>query len=71
MPGYVLIDDALARRRAERIGLRLTGMLGVLFLAKKAGLIPSVKPTLDELRSTDYRMSERVYQDVLSRAGEE
>ena len=39
-------------------------------MAKEAGLIPGIKPTLDALRQTDFRMSERVYQDVLSRAGE-
>lgn len=67
---YVLIDDALARRKAEHIGLRLTGTLGVLLMAKQAGLIPAVKPILDELRSTDFRMSDRVRQGVLSKAGE-
>lgn len=39
-------------------------------MAKEAGPIPAVKPVLDELRSTDFRMSDRVYQDVLSRARE-
>jgi hypothetical protein len=67
---YVLIDDALARRKAEHIGLRLTGTFGVLLMAKKAGLVPAVKPILDELRQTDFRMSDRVYQDVLRRAGQ-
>jgi predicted nucleic acid-binding protein len=68
--GYVLLDDALARRKAEHIGLRLTGTLGILVMAKEAGLILAVKPVLDELRLTDFRMSDRVYQDVLSKAGE-
>ncbi len=67
---YVLIDDALARRKAEHIGLRLTGTLGLFLMAKKAGLISAVKSILDELRQTDFRMSDRVYQDVLSKAGE-
>lgn len=67
---YVLIDDALARKKAAHIGLRMTGTLGILLMAKEAGLIPNVKPILDELRQTDFRMGERVYQDVLSRAGE-
>lgn len=67
---YVLIDDALARRKASHIGLHVTGTVGVLLIAKAAGLIPDVKTVLDELRQTDFRMSERVYQEVLSKAGE-
>lgn len=68
---YAIIDDALARRRAEHVGLRLTGTLGVLLMAKAAGLIPAVKPILDELRSTDFRMSDRVYRNVVREAGED
>ena len=67
---HVLIDDALARRKAGHIGLRVTGTLGILLMAREAGLILAVKPALDELRQTDFRMSERVYQDVLGKAGE-
>ena len=36
--GLVLIDDALARRKASHIELRLTGTLGILLIAKDAGL---------------------------------
>lgn len=67
---YVLLDDALARRKARFIKLRMTGTLGVLLMAKEAGLIRAVKPTLHELRQTDFRMSDKVYQDVLARAEE-
>lgn len=67
---YVLIDDRIARRKARLIGLRMTGTLGVLLMAKDAGLIRAVKPILDELRQTDFRMSSRVYQSVLTEANE-
>jgi predicted nucleic acid-binding protein len=67
---YVLIDDALARRKAGHIGLRVTGTLGILLMAREAGLILAVKPILDGLRQTDFRMSDRVYQDILGKAGE-
>lgn len=62
---YVLLDDGLARRKARRIGLRMTGTLGILLMAKDAGLIPAVGPILDELKQTDFRMSDRVYQELL------
>jgi len=68
--GYLLLDDALARRKAKHIGLRITGTLGILLMAKAAGLISAVRPVLDELRQTEFRMSERVHRDVLDKAGE-
>ena len=67
---YIILDDGLARRKARLIKLRLVGTLGVLLMAKEVGLIPAVKPILDELRQTEFRVSDRVYQNVLSKAGE-
>jgi len=67
---YVLLDDGLARRKARLIGLRMTGTLGILLMAREAGLISAVRPILDELRQTDFRMSDRIYQEVLLKAGE-
>jgi predicted nucleic acid-binding protein len=67
---YMLLDDALARRKADLIGLHVVGTLGALLMAKEAGLVDAIRPILDELRQTDFRMSERVYQAVLSKAGE-
>ena len=66
----VLLDDALARRKAERVGLTAIGTLGVLLMAKQAGLIEAVKPPLDALRQTDFRVSAQVLAEVLARAGE-
>lgn len=66
----LLLDDALARRKAERVGLTVIGTLGVLLLAKHGGLLAAVDPVLDELRQTDFRASARVYQEVLTKAGE-
>lgn len=67
---WLLLDDAVARRKAERIGLPVMGTLGVLVIAKHAGVIPAVKPALDELRQTDFRASERVYAEILAKARE-
>ena len=67
---YILLDDALARRKADLIGLSVVGTLGVLLMARKAGLVPAVKPILDDLMQTDFRMSERVCEAVLAKAGE-
>jgi predicted nucleic acid-binding protein len=67
---YVILDDGLARRKARVIKLQLVGTLGILLMAKMAGLIPAIKPILDELRQTDFRASDKVYRSVLAKAGE-
>ena len=67
---YLLLDDLKARRKARHLGLRVSGTLGVLLMAKAAGLVKEVKPLLDQLWKTDLRVSPEVYQDVLAKAGE-
>lgn len=39
-------------------------------LMKDAGLIQDVKPFLDRLMRSNFRMGEKVYWDVLHKAGE-
>lgn len=53
----LLLDDALARRKAERVGLNAIGTLGALLLAKQGGLLEAVEPVLTELQRTDFRAS--------------
>lgn len=66
----VVLDDALARRVAETLGLRLTGTLGLLLDAKRAGLIPAVGPLLDQLEALRFRVAPHTRAAVLKLAGE-
>ena len=66
----VLLDDRAARRLARASGLPLFGSAGVLLLAKRQGLLPLARPTLDQLRSVGLYLSDTVYQGLLARAGE-
>lgn len=66
----VVLDDASAREMAETLDLHLTGTLGLLLDAKKAGLIPALQPILDELQSLRFRLAQRTYSAVLRLAGE-
>jgi predicted nucleic acid-binding protein len=66
----VLLDDRDARRFARQRGVRVIGSAGVLLLAKGRGLIPLVRPLLDELLAAGLYLSGFTYREVLARAGE-
>ena len=66
----IILDDAKARRFAERLGLAITGTLGVVVRAKLNGIIQSVKPILEKIKRTDFRISEDFEISVLRAADE-
>jgi predicted nucleic acid-binding protein len=66
----VVLDDALARRVAETMDLRLTGTLGLLLAAKNAGLVPAVTPLLDQLQALRFRLVAHTRAAVIVLAGE-
>lgn len=66
----VVIDERLARRHAERLGLRLTGTLGILLRAKQLGAVEAVAPLIDQLRQGGIHLGDDVVSEVLRRAGE-
>lgn len=41
------------------------GILGILSLAKKQGMLKNIKSDIDMLRSSDYRISESLYTQIL------
>ena len=66
----VIIDERLARRHAKRLGLRLTGTLGVLLKSKQHGLVDSIAPLIEQLRSSGIRLSDALVATVLELADE-
>lgn len=67
----VILDDMSAREAARGFGLKFTGTLGVLLEAKRAGLLPEVRPHLDRLDALGFRVARETRLAVLRRAGEE
>ncbi len=47
----LILDDVAARNAAQRHGLRMTGTLGCLLIAKRKGLLPKVAPVIGDLRN--------------------
>ena len=67
----VLIDEKLGRAVAQRAGLKVMGLMGMLVEAKRRGMIETVGPVIDELaRDAGFRVSDAVRNLILSRAGE-
>lgn len=65
-----LIDERLARRHAKRLGLNLTGTIGILLKAKRQGLVPAVKPLVDQLRYGGIWLSDALVAEALKLADE-
>jgi hypothetical protein len=67
----LLIDDYQGRAVARRIGIPITGLLGILLISKERGLTQAVKPLLDNLISeAGFRVSDSLYRNVVQSAGE-
>ncbi|MEQ1604847.1 MAG: DUF3368 domain-containing protein [Pyrinomonadaceae bacterium] len=67
----IIIDERSARNYAKRLGLNVTGTLGMIAKARLDGVIPSIRPYIDAIRTTDFRFSPTVEADVYKQAGEE
>lgn len=62
MDAIVVLDDERARRMARRLGLSVTGTVGLLIEGRRRGLIGSVVAVLDELVGSGFRIGEREWE---------
>lgn len=70
-PGSIaILDDALARRVAAAKGIPIKGTLGLLLDAKRAGLLPAVRPSIEMLQDLGFRLAQQTRDAVLRIAGE-
>ena len=66
----VILDDYKARKVAERLGINVTGTIGVIIKAKLRGIIPSIKPLIEKIKQTDFRLSPEIELLALKEAQE-
>ncbi len=67
----LLIDERRGRAEANRLGLRITGLLGILVEAKQQNLITAIKPLINALIATSqFRVSSALYNQILKMVGE-
>jgi predicted nucleic acid-binding protein len=68
----LLIDEALGREAARHEHLPVIGLMGVLLIAKKKGLVSSLSSLIERLESeAGFYLSRQVKGRVLAAAGEE
>jgi len=68
--GLVILDERPARKLALVLGLPVVGTAGILLAAKRASLIPEVRPLLDALIEKGFRVSGGLRDRVLTDAAE-
>jgi predicted nucleic acid-binding protein len=67
----LLMDESAGRSAAKSLGVLVVGVAGILVVAKQAGLIPQLRPILEQLRTTGgFRLSTAVIQHALGLVGE-
>ncbi len=68
---WLLLDERDARRVAKSLGLKVTGVLGILFRARLAGQLSSLREAMDQLRDlADFRIGAALYAELLQAARE-
>ncbi len=61
----ILLDDLKARKLATRLKFKITGTLGVIHRAKQMSIIDKVKPLIDKLIQTDFRIADNIIEGIL------
>lgn len=66
----LILDDNKARKMAAKLGIDFAGTLALLVEAKKAGFIQLVKPILEQIKTTDFRINQSLERRILELAKE-
>ena len=66
----VIIDDGPARKTAEYLGLKLTGTIGTLIMAKQNGDLNAVMPVIDAIKENGFHIDGKLESMVRKLAGE-
>lgn len=67
----LIMDELKGRRYAKRLGLPLTGTVGVLLAAKHNGLVSDVAPLIDQLLAEGLFLAPELIEKALELAGED
>ncbi|MDB9311916.1 DUF3368 domain-containing protein [Spirulina sp. CS-785/01] len=67
----LLIDERRGRAEAQRLGIKITGLLGILLEGKRKGFVAAIKPLMDKLiEDSTFWISPSLYDKILVLSGE-
>lgn len=66
----IILDESKGRSVAKRLGLKVTGTVGIIIKAKEMGLIESGKEILSKLELHGFWLSEQLKAQILARLKE-
>jgi len=66
----LLIDDAKARKYAKLLNIEVIGTLGLLKIAKRRGLVRSVKKVINSMLAEGYYIEDKLVRKILKDIGE-
>ena len=63
----LIVDERRGRNEAEKQGLEIIGLLGILVRGKQKGHLQKLKPILDQLiKEVGFRVSKKLYEFILN-----
>ncbi len=66
----LIIDDLKGRKLASKMAITFMGTLGLLVKAKEFSVISNIKPYIEKIQATDFRISKSLVDIVLQKTGE-
>lgn len=66
----LILDDFKARKIAARFEIDVTGTIGIIIQAKREGIVSAMKPILEQIQATNFRLSDDLIAHALKLSGE-
>lgn len=66
----LILDENKGRKAAKRLGLKVTGTVGIIIKAKRQGFIQSGEEILDALEEHGFWLSQQLKTEILARLNE-
>ena len=66
----LILDNFKARKIAKKLNLDYTGTIGLIVIGKLKGVIPSIKPYLEKIKNTNFRLPKDIETLALKEAKE-